>query len=183
MAKMHFLRAVELYPAYANAWNNLGGIYQMYFNQQDSALHAFAMASSIDLNDPKPVYNSGLIYQGLKDSLKAEEFFRKTLDIDSEYIPALTSLADQLFMQLRFSDAIPFYLRAERIKPGQFAVCNNLGSSYVMIGDTLNALKYFEQALAMNSSNKALCGVISDYYRRHGNPEKADYYGKLAKKN
>jgi tetratricopeptide (TPR) repeat protein len=69
-------------------WNNLG---VLLMNRQENldAVAAFKRASEINLSDPRPLENIGLVYSRLGWEQKALEHYLKALDRDPNSIKAL----------------------------------------------------------------------------------------------
>lgn len=87
-AAVLYREAVEIYPEFAAAWNNLGNLYMGQQAYLDAA-EAFARAAEHAPSDPRPLYNLGLTWDRagwLPDSLR---FYKQALVRDPRYLPAL----------------------------------------------------------------------------------------------
>ena len=52
----------------------------------------------------------------------------------------------------------------------------NVGNVYIMKGDTLGSLPYFEECIKLNSNNKLLNSFLANYFKEKGDLEKANKY-------
>jgi Flp pilus assembly protein TadD len=65
-----------------------------------------------------------------QDNIAAEHAFREALALDPKSVPVLNNLAISLARQQRETEAISFYERALRLKPGDSVTRRNLGVAY-----------------------------------------------------
>lgn len=87
-AQQLYLASVETYPSFAAAWNNLG-VLLLQDRRATDADEAFAAAAQIDLTDPRPVYNRGLIRHQLGYLDEARTYYASALRRDPNYLSAL----------------------------------------------------------------------------------------------
>lgn len=66
-AKIHFSKAIFIYPGYTTMHNNLGTIYYGYFNMPDSALHCFLTAVEQDSLYAQAQLNLAISYERFAD--------------------------------------------------------------------------------------------------------------------
>jgi len=83
-----YRRAVSAWGDFPAAWNNLGVLYLEEARYMDAA-EAFRTASERAPTDPRPVYNLGLTWERTRHMREAEELYRRALDRDPRYLPAL----------------------------------------------------------------------------------------------
>jgi tetratricopeptide (TPR) repeat protein len=88
---------IEIDPLSPGAWKRLGECYAM-LRQYDSALVFFTLAHGLNPYNAGFRYDIGLTFYLMENYQKAEEFFLKTLEIDSQYFLALNGLAN-VYMQ------------------------------------------------------------------------------------
>ncbi len=91
----HTDKAIELYQKSLEqsrdlffVWNNLGLLLIEKQNYTDAA-EMFKSAADLAPEDPRPFYNIGLIYQKAVYDEKALDYFVKSLERDSKYLPSL----------------------------------------------------------------------------------------------
>jgi tetratricopeptide (TPR) repeat protein len=81
-AKKYLLNALKLDPNNSYAMRNLGGIFGKNGDTEKS-LYYLEKAYQINSLDATTIYGLGYCYQQLKDYQKADQFYRKLLDMDS----------------------------------------------------------------------------------------------------
>lgn len=86
---MHkYTEAVRVYRELPVAWNNLG-VLLMKNDRYVEASSAFVTAAQLAPNDPRPLYNRGLLWDRRGYIREARESYVKALERDPEYLPAL----------------------------------------------------------------------------------------------
>jgi predicted Zn-dependent protease len=55
----------------------------------------------------------------------------------------------------------------------------NIGNAYLLRKDTASAVGYLQKAVGYYKLNYNLCSFLANYYARHGDMDKAQYYTKL----
>ena len=83
-----YRRAVSAWDDFPAAWNNLGVLYLEEARYMDAA-EAFRTASELAPTDPRPVYNLGLTWERTRHMREAEQLYRRALERDPRYLPAL----------------------------------------------------------------------------------------------
>lgn len=80
--------AVQEYSEFPAAWNNLG---VLLMDQENflGAAEAFSTAADLSPTDPRPYYNLGLCWDRRNYLEDARKYYRKALDRDRNYLPAL----------------------------------------------------------------------------------------------
>lgn len=100
----HYRQAVAYYAEYAPAWNNLG-VALMDQQRYLEAAEAFQRAADLAEQDPRPLYNHGLLFFRRAYPREALPYFLESLGRDPHYLPALRA-AIQSEVRLRdFDDA------------------------------------------------------------------------------
>lgn len=98
-AQILYERALAQYSEYAPAWNNLG-VTLMEQERYLEAAEAFERATDLAPNDPRPLYNHGLLWFRRAYLSEALPFFLKANNQDPNYLPALRA-AIQTEIRLR----------------------------------------------------------------------------------
>lgn len=113
----HYLRYLERQPQDAKAHFNLALLYKRQ-RRFDEALKSYESAIELGINDPEEVYsNMGLVYSEMRDAARAEKMFRRSLEIDEKYIPALFNLAGLHEELGHREDAVGLYRSILEIDP------------------------------------------------------------------
>ncbi len=83
-----YQQAVNTYPEFGPAWNNLG---VLLMDQQRflEAAQAFGAASEYSPSDPRPLYNLGLAWERAGYAEDAFENYVASLNRDARFLPAL----------------------------------------------------------------------------------------------
>jgi len=81
-------RAVTIWSDFPAAWNNLGVIHLEQRRYMDAA-ESFRTASERAATDPRPLYNLGLTWERTRHLREAEQLYRRALERDPRYLPAL----------------------------------------------------------------------------------------------
>jgi Flp pilus assembly protein TadD len=87
-AMQKYTEAVRLYRELPVAWNNLG-VLLMKNERYVEASSAFVAAAELAPNDPRPVYNRGLLLDKRGYVQEAREQYARALERDDQYLPAL----------------------------------------------------------------------------------------------
>lgn len=87
-AERLYRESVESYPQFAAAWNNLGASL-MAQERFMEAEEAFARAAELSPDDPRPVFNRGLLYLNRQYPRRAAGYFEEALERDPNYLRAL----------------------------------------------------------------------------------------------
>ncbi len=85
---------------------------------------------------------------------KAEEFFRKAIEIHPQLVSGYTSLAAHLCRQEKFSEAEPLLKEAMRLDPTSPELCDFASALYESIGDTARAIEMCEKAFVLGTENE-----------------------------
>jgi len=112
-----------------------------------------ALLEGILLVNPedKRTWNKLGAWQWRKKRLdEAERSFQKALEVDHEYVPALSNLAGINFVKGRLEKAIELCERILAVNPKEVTVHVNLGRAYFEKGDRPAAAKHWRAALALN---------------------------------
>jgi len=96
-------RAIELNPAYADAYNALAVIYHRQKHYQDAIEH-YLLAIEADPNHAKARTNLAMLYVDQQAYAKALRQLEKTLEIDPEYAPA-KELIDEVRAKVEAEEA------------------------------------------------------------------------------
>lgn len=80
--------AVREYGEFPAAWNNLGVLLMEQENYL-SAAEAFATAADLSPTDARPLYNLGLCWDRRNYLEDARKYYRRALERDRNYLPAL----------------------------------------------------------------------------------------------
>ncbi len=89
LAKYHYQIALQLWPNYASAYNNLGTL----IGDLDEAEKHFLAAIDISSEHINAHYNLGQIYRKTNRSYEAKIMFEKCIKYEPTFVPAYVGLA------------------------------------------------------------------------------------------
>lgn len=121
----------------------------------DAAKRALDQALEADSRDSTANMMMGVLLQqeGSKLNLeKAESYFNRAISLDSKNAQARNNYGTYLYQLKRYNDAVQqFTIAGAALGYDQrFRALENLGRTYVKLGDLVNAEKSFKQALQVN---------------------------------
>lgn len=96
--------------------------------------------------------NLGMEYFTLRDLPKAEESFRKSIDIDPNYVESLNNYGQALYFGGKAAESVPYLRRALSIDPTQLAARSNLALSLSQLGRNDEAIRELEEAVRQRPS-------------------------------
>jgi len=140
LAENHFKRALQLKPDYAQAQNNLGGVY-MKQRKWDIAIQTFKkVASNLLYATPEmPISNIGWAYLQQNMFKQARSYFDKALDIRPDFINAVHGRASIYMKQQNHYKALEFIQTALKKDPGAPILHADLAKTYQALGKNQRA--------------------------------------------
>jgi tetratricopeptide (TPR) repeat protein len=109
-AILRYQEALSISGDLAGAWNNLGELYMRRGSYAD-AVSAFGVAAGLTPSDPRPVYNTGLVYQKVGWAKDAIDHYAEALKRDENMQEALRGHAVAADMLGRADDKTLEYIR------------------------------------------------------------------------
>jgi tetratricopeptide (TPR) repeat protein len=116
-AEKCFLKAADIAPRWVIPYSNLVSIY-MDANQLDKALAMSARADSMQLNFHSNQVYTGMVYEKMQNYLLAEEYFRKSIALNSRHYLPFERLGNVYTQTADYFLADSFYYEAEVRKQG-----------------------------------------------------------------
>jgi tetratricopeptide (TPR) repeat protein len=101
----HLLRAIDIYPQYAMAWNHLGVVY-MQTNQPDKGKEAFAKAVELNPHYPSALINLATVRWSEKKPAEVEQLMRNAVAADPSSMEALAILCNALVVDGKVDEAV-----------------------------------------------------------------------------
>ncbi|MFH2142479.1 MAG: hypothetical protein ABIJ97_08665 [Bacteroidota bacterium] len=176
----HFKKAIDVYPEYKSSMNKLGSVYALYLHDYNNAIKYFDMALNVDSGFKESYLNLSYCYKRLGEYEKSAGIIRKFLKFEPDNVRALSELANAHFNMGDTIMAIKMNLDIINEKPNEFLPFINLGKYYILLKDTLQAIKYFESAYQINNYNPEACYNLYFFYTALKQNQKAlVYYNKL----
>ena len=116
-AEKYFLRATQIAPTWAIPWANLCGLYALT-KQYDKGLNAGQIADSIQADLQTTNVNLGALNESSGNLLYAEEFYRKSIDINSRHYLPFERLGYVYLNTTKYAQADSFFYEADKRKKG-----------------------------------------------------------------
>src|SRR4029450_13437726 len=156
----------------ASAYGQYGMVLQAaeYF---DAAEPCYVNAQALAPNEMRWPYYLASLYKSKGDTDKAEASFKRVLTLHPDDLATLIWLGRLHLDQGRPDEAEPLFIRAQAIAPKSVAVLAGLGRVALAKRDYNTAVKYFEEALALDSEADSLHAPLAAAYRGLGQIEKA----------
>lgn len=179
----HYDEALRIYPKLAEPLNGKGLILSRAYNKYNEAIRYFKLAIEADSTYSEAYYNLAFCYNNIKDFKSAELNYLKSIRYYPLDIHAYRDLTAMYVNMNRRDEAIRLNKSAidKGLKHADFYL--NLGYIYMLQQDSLNAISYYERSLKLNRDNKGLCEMLSNYYARKNNQDKARLYKKMAEES
>jgi protein O-mannosyl-transferase len=171
-AIIHFQRALQISPDYAEAHNNLAGAL-LQGGHADAAIAQIRRALAIDPNYAEAHNNLGiaLSQSGRMDEAIAE--YRKALEISPGYAEAHNNLGNVLGRRGHRDEAIAHYQQALEIFPGYAEAHNNLGNALLQDGRVTEAIAHFRRALELRPSSTTVHNNLAAALLKNGEARQA----------
>ena len=126
-------------------------------------------------NLPCSILNEiGIIFTNGKSYQKAEETFRKALEIDPNHIPALNELGRLYANSRRAEEAEETFRKALEIDPNHIPALNELGRLYANSRRAEEAEETFRKALEIDPNHIPALNELGRLYANSGRAEEAE---------
>lgn len=167
LAAVAYRTAVDKYPRFRRAWENLG---QLHFKRSDFAGAAAAFARVVALGGGDAVTYGllGIAHARLGDHLAAESAFRMAVMMDPDTTDWQLGLAQSLFGQRRFADAVALFDGLLAAHPDRADWWLVQGEALAMLDRPLEAAENFEMADQLGGATVQSLDNLGDIYAREG---------------
>jgi tetratricopeptide (TPR) repeat protein len=146
LAREHLARAIEINPGAVEAYLLLAALREGPESSEE-ALADIERAVSREPNYPKSWMMKGALHDARGERDKANESYRKVLELTPDFIPALNNLAWNLAESGGdINEALKFAERAVELSPKSATLNDTLGWIYVKKGAFLKAVAHLETA-------------------------------------
>jgi len=152
-AMMHFQKAVEIQPDFAETYNNIGIVYWDK-GRLDEAIAQFEKALKIQPENPQAYNNLGMVLaqKGLADEAITQ--FQKALAIEPDYADAHYNIGVILAPKGQLDEAIGQFRIAIALRPDLASAHYNLGMALGQKGLVDEAIAQFEEVLRFKPDDK-----------------------------
>jgi len=145
-AIMYYQKAIEIDPAYAEPYRDIGNVYapQEKYRQ---AIDYYLEYLKINPADADVCYNLGICFLGQGKSGEASQYFRRAIEIEPNDTELYNNLG-VLYAKLgKFDKTIAYFKAFLAIQPDDAEVCCNLGIAYVGLGQAEEGITYLRKAV------------------------------------
>jgi len=116
LAEKHYKKALRLNPDNARAQNNYGQFLCFQERYKEANKEFMKAANSPFYASPQvPITNAGLCAKRIPDAEQAEQYFRKALQVDPKFAPALLQMAIAKFEAGQFLSARAYLERFQQV--------------------------------------------------------------------
>ena len=120
--------------------------------------------------------NIANMYKELDDYSKAEENYRKVLNLDSNNTNAISELGDVLIQQKKYTQATMTLQKGIDINPDSVILNYKLGQAYYLNKEYDNAEKYLLNVIELKNNNYSALYYLGKTYEQKENFQNAKYY-------
>jgi len=110
----------------------------------------------------------GLALHGSEKYIIAIDRYKKALDIDKNFLPAMNNLANSYKSIGNFEEAEFFYNKAIDIKPDYFQAINNFANLKALVFDYTSAIELYEKALKIQENDITILFSLANAYHAIG---------------
>ncbi|MFP5470517.1 MAG: tetratricopeptide repeat protein [Bacteroidia bacterium] len=148
-AILYAQKSIEFNPKYFDGHVLLGKLY--YINgEYDEAFKHLDESLRLDQYKAEPYFVKGMLFETLKDSIKAATSFQTAIEQDPNYFDAYYKLA-ALYYERKPDLAIQYLQRAHDIDTSNIHTLRVLGNAFLDKNDFEQAVLYFNKILQINA--------------------------------
>ena len=115
-----------------------------YQSMYAQALPDFLLVARALPNDPQVQVYIGSTYRRMNEPVPAETHLKKALDIDPNYVPALSEVGFLTMLQKRLDESLAYLRRADELEPNHPTINKRLGNVLVWQEKFDEAIRRFE---------------------------------------
>ena len=178
----HFKQAIELDPAYAEAYVGLGNAYA-YLGGHDQMSQAEAIAKqraaarkAIEIEETLPEAHATLGLIAMNDDgdwPTAEKEFKRAIELNPNYATARQWHGEFLAWMGRFDEGIAESRRAHELDPLSLTISTDLGKVYLLARRYDAAIGQLQKTLELDPEFEVAHGLLALTYSKKGRPEEA----------
>ncbi len=182
-----YKEALELYPGYRDANNNLGNIY-LESGEYKAAIALFDKNLANNRANVNSIYNRAIAHFELEEYEKAKADFEWYLSLDRYGLPnvplAHYYLGQSYGFLGNFQAAISTLNQAVTLNPNYWEAWQSLGKAYGMLGNFTEAEKALKEAARISPNNEAiLFDLAITYMNSDQNPKASSVINQLIQIN
>ena len=160
----YYHQAINAYPNYAMAIEELGMLYAIEQKNNSMAIPLFEKAFSIDSTLWRSANNLGMAFQISKDTLEAISWYEKSLKAKADNQKVVVELAKLYYLKGQKQKALAYNDRLMKINPDSYLPYYNYAIYNMLEHDTANVIKYFEEDVKRGDQEKFPYLFLIKYY-------------------
>ena len=145
----HYTQAIKLKPDLAEAYNNLGLIYEQR-GDYNKAIENFDRAIYLNPNYAEAYSNLGLVYKQQGDYEDAIRNFDRAIYLNPNHVTSYNNRGIAYTRQGTYEKAIADFTQAIQLNPDLAEPYNNRGNTYTQRRDYDRAIEDYTRAIAVN---------------------------------
>ncbi len=140
LAEKDFLKAIEIYPDYADGYGELG---LLYYRKNDYEKAMYNYQKALEYKPKASIYsNMGIIYFNQGNLDKAREVYEKAIQLDPRFVDALRNLGAVYARNKNFKEAIKYFKQGLEYDPKNATILYYLGLAYRDMGEPEKGKEY-----------------------------------------
>ena len=171
-AEKYIRKALAIDPAYADAWSDLGGVFDARKNVAE-ALNCYEKALSLKPDLPYALMNAAQASEKAGNREKAEQYYRRALASDPHNAEAANGLGLLFAKEGHTDEARKLFEQAIAERRDYGMAINNLGVLYLETGKPNEALAAYEYGIRVAPDEDILYLNLGRIYARQGQTERA----------
>jgi tetratricopeptide (TPR) repeat protein len=171
-AIVHFQKALEIKPDYAEAHNNLGNVLLQKGSVDEAIVH-YQKALEIKPDYAEACYNLGNALLQKDNVDEALVHFQKALDINPNYVEAHNNLGIALLRKDNVDKALVHFQKALEINPDNAEAHYNLGTALLKKGSVDEAISHFQKSLEIKPDHAEAHYNLGTALLQRGNVDEA----------
>lgn len=160
----YYKLALVAYPKYASAMEELGSVYAIERKDETQAIPLFQQAFAIDSGLFKSAYNLGYAAIKRKDEPLAQVWFEQAIKANPKHDKSLIELAKIYYKNGEKKKALACNDTLAKYYPNAALPYYNYGVFYMLEGDTLNAVRNFEQDIRLGETELFPYQFLFNFY-------------------
>jgi len=171
-AEKYIRKALAINPAYADAWSDLGGVFDARKNVAE-ALKCYEKALSLKPDLPYALMNAAQASEKSGNREKAKKYYQRVLANDPHNAEAANGLGLLFAKEGETEEARKLFEQAIAERRNYGMAINNLGVLYLETGKANEALAAYEYGIRVAPDEDILYLNLGRIYARQGQIERA----------
>ncbi len=160
----YYNQAIDAYPQYAAAIEELGMVYAIEQKNNSMAIPLFQKAFALDSTLWRSANNLGMVFQMSKDTAEAISWYEKSLHAKKDNPKVLVELGKLYYLNGEKEKALACNDTLMKLNPDSYLPYYNYAIYYMLERDTANAVRYFEEDVKRGEKEKFPYLFLFNYY-------------------